>query len=150
MNNCVCYYENFEFLEFIEFGISSIIQQQKSSKQVENILNGKIKKHFTNRVKYNLVPVFDLFEKVVIKESRRIIQNKGEPVLCAKVTLKLKNLARFKSKLDLVNKLESDEEGLNYLCENKYEVKIYQECFCPDCTYCTCNHFLDQAKCFHL
>ncbi|CAF0826215.1 unnamed protein product [Brachionus calyciflorus] len=108
--------------------------------------NSLIKAHFTNRSKFNLLPVFELFEKVVTLESRKVMANKFDIPNCAKITISLKRLA----KLDLVKKIETGENSDKYLVDGKYTVLINKECFCPECTNCTCAWFLDVAKCAHL
>ncbi|RNA06704.1 hypothetical protein BpHYR1_026700 [Brachionus plicatilis] len=45
---------------------------------------------------------------------------------------------------------ENDEILLKYKWSDKYLVEINPNCFCPDCTHCSCCHFLDSAVCIHL
>ena len=39
---------------------------------------------------------------------------------------------------------------LSICIEISIEVELNTECLCPDCTNCSCCHFLDTAVCSHL
>ena len=108
--------------------------------------NTKIKKFFSNRTKYNLLPVFEIFEQVVKIESKTAMSQ--EIPLCAKAKVNIKIEA--KKHLDSIKKLENEDECQKYLCNKNLTVLINPNCFCPECTNCTCSKFLDAAVCIHL
>jgi hypothetical protein len=108
--------------------------------------NGKIKKFFTNRTKYNLLPVFEIFEQVVKLESRSVLSQEIPISAIAKFSVK----KEAKKYVDSIVRLGSEDDCKKYLCYDKHEVSINLECFCPDCTNCTCSYFLDTAVCIHL
>ena len=108
--------------------------------------NNKIKAQFTERKKFNLLPVFEIFENVVKFESRESL--KYEVPLFSKAKLSVKNEARKYT--DSIKKLGIDNGLHQYLCKDTHNVEINPECFCPDCTNCSCCFFLDAAVCIHL
>ncbi|RNA13313.1 hypothetical protein BpHYR1_020972 [Brachionus plicatilis] len=110
--------------------------------------NNKIKRFFTERTKFNLLPVFEIFEKVVTFESR--IDYITPICSFAKLSTKREAKKHLESIAKLEEEKEIDDILLKYKWSDKYFVEINPNCFCPDCTHCSCCQFLDSAVCIHL
>ena len=119
-----------------------------SNSPIENY-NRKIKDFFLNRLKFNLLPVFEILENVVKIHSKELA--KYEIPQCVSVTFTLRKESKVKSNLEMGTFVStSSEDQLVYDFNKKHEVKINPECFCPECTNCSCASFLDKAICLHL
>ncbi|CAF0870103.1 unnamed protein product [Brachionus calyciflorus] len=111
--------------------------------------NAKIKDFFTNRDKFNLVPIFQILEKVVRLESR--VANTQEIPLCVNIKFTYKIDSGKNENINLVKLVKKNgNEHLIYKFNDKHDVVINTNCFCPDCTNCSCFFFLDKASCLHL
>ncbi|RNA01869.1 hypothetical protein BpHYR1_027308 [Brachionus plicatilis] len=55
-----------------------------------------------------------------------------------------------KNHLDSIDILKCEGGHKTFKCNGKHTVYINPDCFCPDCTNCTCSNFLDAAICIHL
>ncbi|RNA15068.1 hypothetical protein BpHYR1_005601 [Brachionus plicatilis] len=64
-------------------------------------------------------------------------------------------LIKVNSMIELDRKTEDTFDNLKYLFffNDKFKthtIVINPECFCSDCTKCTCYFFLDKAICYHI
>ena len=121
-----------------------LIKINKNSKKIPKLQQDSVVEDITK--KFNLLPVFEIFENVVKFESRESL--KYEVLLFSKAKLSVKNEARKYT--DSIKKLGIDNGLHQYLCKDTHNVEINPECFCPDCTNCSCCFFLDAAVCIHL
>ena len=108
--------------------------------------NGKIKKFYTDITKFNLLPVFKLFEQVVKLESRIVLTQEIPICSIAKFTIK----KEAKNHLDSIDILKSEGGHKTFKYNGKYTVYTNPDCFCPDWKNFTCCNFLDAAICIHL
>ena len=117
--------------------------------------NSTIKKFFTNRKKYHLVPICEIFERELVFESK-ILRNIHR---CVPVKVSLLKEAKQKINQEKIEKLESEDENIdkfifNHLSENKkkiqFNVEFNAECVCSECCFCDCIQFLDKGVCLHL
>lgn len=110
--------------------------------------NNKIKAFFTDRKKFNLLPVFEIFEKVVKIESRDSL--KIEIPKCPKLKVSVIKEAKNLVEKNTIEKLRIENGVSMFLCNGKHSVELDPDCVCPECTKCSCCIFLDSAVCTHL
>lgn len=111
--------------------------------------NNIIKKFFTNRVKYNILPVCEIFETQIIIQSRSI---REFPRLIP-IPLSIKKTAITQVCTDKITESlnELDDNGNPiHVYDHRYKIAFSSECFCIDCCYCSCCYFVDKGICLHL
>ena len=67
---------------------------------------------------------------------------------CVSAKPKLKKQAQ--ENLEHVKDLGNNKEGFLSYSFKQHSIVINPECFCPDCTRCSCSLFVDSAICYHL
>jgi hypothetical protein len=112
--------------------------------------NNKLKKQFTLRNKYNLLPTIQLFESLVVVEDDDKFLDYAKPTA---TNLKI---ARELIRDECVEAINDNKCIIKIPLENnefKAEVILDEfntKCCCFNCCYCDCSEFLDKAMCDHL
>ncbi len=96
--------------------------------------NNKIKRFFTNRVKYNMLPALKILISQLNFESERDLDF-------------LMKFCHLLSSSMMQNSLQFKFE-LNRKVH--FTIELGEECKCPDCCFCSCSIFIDKGYCVHL
>jgi hypothetical protein len=110
--------------------------------------NNTIKKFFTMRKKYNMLPALEILVEQMKFESirERVFHNEVLP------PQKLINEAR--TLVNNENGLQVLKHAVNcfkyYAGSKHFNIELNDDCKCAECCFCSCSHFVDRAYCTHI
>lgn len=112
--------------------------------------NNTIKRFFTNRVKYNMLPALTILISQVAFESERdsVFYNDVLPPL--KLVDEARSQLNEKSNGLMPMKNSNTQFKFELNRKSSLKIELSEECKCSDCCYCSCSIFLDKGYCVHL